>query len=114
MNHVGLPDGVSAGVDEKGEPIFYFVLFSPFPGFMLGVLDWPSIRQLLLYLPSGLSVPILKWGFIVRTDKNGVVTRTWQDHSGETFQLTAVEVTKGGLYVGGLHNNFVGFLKIDK
>ncbi|KNC71316.1 hypothetical protein SARC_16148 [Sphaeroforma arctica JP610] len=114
MNHVGIPDGVSAGVDEKGEPVFYFAILSLFPDMIVRFVDWPSIRQLLLYLPRGLSAPIPRWGFIVRTDKNGVATRTWQDHSGETSQLTSVETTKGGLYVGGLHNNFVGFLKVDK
>ena len=58
--------------------------------------------------------PNINTGCLIRFDDNGTVLESFWDIGGENHpQITSMREHKGWLYIGGVHNNRIGRIRID-
>eukprot|EP01134_Creolimax_fragrantissima_P007149 CFRG7149T1 len=111
---IGLPDGIASGVDANGQEVFYIAIFAPLSNIISLTMNYPKIRQMILHLPKWFPVPLPKHGTMLRLNREGEVTHSWHDDSGVIHGVTCAVPYKEGLYIGSLHEDYVGYLPMKE
>ncbi|ESP62664.1 Strictosidine synthase [Smithella sp. ME-1] len=76
---------------------------------------YPTLKSLLGNLPASLWSKSKKYGFIVALDEQGTITGTLQDPTGKhLYDITSAQEYAGHLYIGSLHADHIGRLKINQ
>ncbi|MEE2743820.1 MAG: SMP-30/gluconolactonase/LRE family protein, partial [Bdellovibrionota bacterium] len=110
-NLPGFPDGISS----NGKGIFWLALIDKRDAFLDFILPYPFIRGLLLNLPTFLSPPRPKQGFVLGIDETGKIISNFQDLEGEVFPaVTSIQQFGNDLYLGSLRNKFYGVFPLEK
>jgi hypothetical protein len=79
------------------------------------LLPRPSLRKVVVRLPSFLQPAPERYGFVVGLSPEGRVTRNLQDPSGEHYAMVSSALERGGaLYLGSLHEDSVGRVRLDR
>ena len=77
------------------------------------LLGFPALRKLVSYIDLAL-ITAEKFGGVLKLNENGVIVDTVVDMKGvATAAITSVIEFKGGLYLGSLANNFVGYIPLS-
>lgn len=74
----------------------------------------PSFRlRMVKFVPSDEWLyPNVNWGCVIKFNEQGQVLESYWDPTGAFSHVTSMREHKGYLYMGGLHNNRIGRLKI--
>lgn len=118
---VGLPDGVDC--TELGDKCYIAIPTSIPPvlqifysRYMPKILE-AALKTLLMMLPKSLSPPPQSYGAVVEikmTSESSTLGRLFQDPYGVDIMLITGVTEKGGnLYLGSLHNSFIGVLDLN-
>ena len=104
----GFPDGVSA--NRRGT--FWVALFTVRNPLMDRMHPYPFAKESVAKLPKALWPKPEPYGLVLALDENGQVVRSLHDPGGKTVQqITSVEEVDGHLYLGTLHQEWMGRLK---
>jgi len=109
-NLPGFPDGISG--NRKG--MFWLAI----PSLRLSDLDkmhpLPWLKNLSAKLPDALKPKPIDYGLVLGLDENGTIVTSLHDPEGLTMkEITSVEEHNGYLYLGSLHNDRIGKLKLS-
>ncbi|WP_426416943.1 SMP-30/gluconolactonase/LRE family protein [Aestuariirhabdus sp. LZHN29] len=109
-NLPGLPDGVSG--NRKGT--FWVALATPRKTSVDRMHEHPWIKNLIAKLPPFLWPKPETYGYVLALNEQGKIVRSLHDPSGEHLQMiTSAEEHNGSLYLGSLHNDRIGRLKLE-
>ena len=110
-NLPGFPDGIS----NNGEDIFWLAIIDPRDKLLDRVLPYPSLRKLLLLLPSFLVPPRPKYGGVFGLNSEGKVLFNFQDPEGKYMSaITSAQQFGDKLYLGTLRNSHYGWLTLSE
>ncbi|MDQ3746670.1 MAG: SMP-30/gluconolactonase/LRE family protein [Acidobacteriota bacterium] len=110
-NLPGFPDNITF----NGTDTFWLALVTPRNSLLDGLLPRPSLRKVVVRLPSFLQPAPERYGFVVGLSPEGRVTRNLQDPSGEHYAMVSSALERGGaLYLGSLHEDSVGRVRLDR
>ncbi|RRJ84550.1 SMP-30/gluconolactonase/LRE family protein [Aestuariirhabdus litorea] len=108
-NLPGLPDGVSG--NRKGT--FWVALATPRKASIDRMHMHPRIKNLIAKLPRFMWPKPVRYGYVLALDEQGEITSSLHDPSGEHLEMvTSAEEHNGYLYLGSLHNDRIGRLKL--
>lgn len=109
-NLPGFPDNISS----NGKGKFWLALFTTRNGKLDTLHKYPKIKSLLGKLPSSLWSKSKRYGFVVALDEQGNITGTFQDPTGKhLYNITSAQEYGGYLYIGSLHSDRIGRLKVE-
>ena len=108
-NLPGFPDGISG----NGKGRFWLAL----PTLRLPAMDKmhpkPWLKNLSAKLPASFKPKPIEYGLVLELDESGKIISSLHDPSGETLkEITSAEEHNGYLYIGSLHNDRIGRLKL--
>lgn len=108
-NLPGFPDGISG--NRKG--VFWLAM----PTLRMPALDkihpLPWLKNFSAKLPDALKLKPIDYGLVLGLDENGTIITSLHDTEGLTLkEITSVEEHEGYLYLGSLHNDRIGKLKL--
>lgn len=104
-NLPGFPDGVSS--NRRGT--FWVALFTVRNPQMDQMHPYPFLKRVFAKLPAGLLPQPQDYGYVLGLDESGKVVADLQDPSGRRLrQVTNVEERDGYLYLGTLHDRWIG------
>lgn len=110
-NLPGFPDNISS----NGKGKFWLALFTTRNGMLDTLHKYPKIKSLLGKLPASLWSKSKRYGFVVALDEQGNITGTLQDPTGKhLYDITSAQEYGGYLYIGSLHSDRIGKLKIEQ
>lgn len=110
-NLPGFPDNISS----NGKGKFWLALFTVRNDMLDTLHKYPKIKSLLSKLPASLWSKSKRYGFVAALDERGNITETLQDPSGRNlFDITSAQEYDGYLYLGSLHADRIGKLKIGE
>jgi sugar lactone lactonase YvrE len=110
-NLPGFPDNISS----NGKGKFWLALMTVRSDLLDTLQKYPKIKSLLGKLPSSLWAKSKKYGFVVSLDENGNITGTLQDPTGKNlYDVTSAQEYAGYLYMGSLHADRIGKLKVGE
>ncbi|KUG22315.1 strictosidine synthase precursor [hydrocarbon metagenome] len=110
-NLPGFPDNISS----NGRGNFWLALFTIRNDMLDKLHKYPTLKSLLGNLPASLWSKSKKYGFIVALDEQGTITGTLQDPTGKhLYDITSAQEYAGHLYIGSLHADHIGRLKINQ
>ena len=110
-NLPGFPDNISS----NGKGKFWLALFTVRNGMLDTLHKYPKIKSLLSKLPPSLWPKSKQYGFVVALDESGNITETLQDPTGKhLYDITSAKEYAGYLYLGGLHADSIGKLKVGE
>ncbi|PKN36936.1 MAG: gluconolactonase [Deltaproteobacteria bacterium HGW-Deltaproteobacteria-2] len=110
-NLPGFPDNISS----NGKGKFWLALFTTRNGKLDTLHKYPKIKYLLGKIPASLWSKSKRYGFVVALDEQGNITGTFQDPTGKhLYNITSAQEYGGYLYIGSLHSNRIGKLKIEE
>lgn len=108
-NLPGFPDGISG--NRKGS--FWLAM----PTLRLPAVDkmhpLPWLKNLSAKLPAGFKPRPVEYGLVLQLDESGTIVSSLHDPSGAILkEITSAEEHKGYLYLGSLHNDRIGRIKL--
>lgn len=110
-NLPGFPDNISYNGNGK----FWLALLTVRNDMLDTLHKYPKIKSMLSKLPASLWSKSKKYGFVVALDDNGKITETLQDPTGKhMYDVTSAREYAGYLYLGSLHADHIGKLKLGK
>ncbi|KQC07447.1 MAG: gluconolactonase [Smithella sp. SDB] len=110
-NLPGFPDNISS----NGKGKFWLALFTVRNDILDTLHKYPKLKSVLGHLPASLWSKSKKYGFVVALDEKGNVTGTLQDPTGKhLYDVTSAQEYAGYLYIGSLHADKIGRLKINQ
>jgi sugar lactone lactonase YvrE len=110
-NLPGFPDNISS----NGKGKFWLALFTTRNDMLDTLHKYPKIKSLLGKLPSSLWSKSKHYGFVVALDEQGKITGTLQDPTGKhLYDITSAQEYAGYLYIGSLHSDRIGRLKVEQ
>ncbi|KIE17389.1 gluconolactonase [Smithella sp. SC_K08D17] len=110
-NLPGFPDNISS----NGKGKFWLALFTVRNGMLDMLHQYPMIKSLLSKLPVSWWSKSKRYGFVVALDERGNITETLQDPTGEhLYDVTSAQEYAGYLYLGSLHADRIGKLKVGE
>lgn len=110
-NLPGFPDNISS----NGKGKFWLALFTTRNGKLDTLHKYPKIKYLLGNIPASLWSKSKRYGFVVALDEQGNITGTFQDPTGKhLYNITSAQEYGGYLYIGSLHSDRIGKLKIEQ
>lgn len=110
-NLPGFPDNISS----NGKGKFWLALFTVRNGMLDMLHQYPMIKSLLSKLPVSWWSKSKRYGFVVALDERGNITETFQDPTGEhLYDVTSAQEYAGYLYLGSLHADRIGKLKVGE
>ena len=110
-NLPGFPDNISS----NGRGKFWLALFTIRNDMLDTLHKYPVLKSLLGNIPASLWSKSKKYGFIVALDEQGNITDTLHDPTGKhLYDVTSAQEYAGYLYIGSLHADHIGRLKIDQ
>jgi hypothetical protein len=110
-NLPGFPDNISS----NGKGKFWLALMTVRSDLLDTLQKYPKIKSLLGKLPSALWAKSKRYGFVVSLDENGKITGTFQDPTGNyLYDITSAQEYAGYLYLGSLHADRIGKLKVGE
>jgi len=110
-NLPGFPDNISS----NGKGKFWLALFTVRNDVLDVLHQYPMIKSLLSKLPVSWWSKSKRYGFVVAIDERGNITETLQDPTGEhLYDVTSAQEYAGYLYLGSLHADRIGKLKVDQ
>lgn len=105
----GIPDGVSAAPDGT----FWVAMYNKRAAAIDDLADFPWVREQVAKLPAALMPIPAAYGFIVQYDRHGEPLQSMHDRAAVMVsEVTSVQPTESGLYLGTLHGRSV-FLLAD-
>ena len=107
-NLPGFPDGIST--DSEGK--HWLALYSPRSLLLDLILPRPSLREILMRLPSVLQPRPNRYGAVVCFDRGAKIIHNLQDPRGGFAPVTSVEAAGGILYLGSLEGSSIGSIPI--
>jgi sugar lactone lactonase YvrE len=108
-NLPGFPDNISS----NGKGKFWLALITVRNSMLDFMHQYPRIKSIVSKLPVSLWSKSRKYGFIVALDENGKITETLQDPTGKhLYDVTSAQEYAGYLYLGSLHADRIGKLKV--
>ena len=111
QNLPGFPDNISSNGNGK----FWLALFTTRNDMLDTLHKYPKLKSLLGNIPSSLWSRSKKYGFVVALDEQGNVTGTLQDPTGKhLYDITSAQEYAGYLYIGSLHADRIGRLKVEQ
>ncbi len=109
-NLPGFPDNISS----NGKGTFWLALFTIRSSALDVLHQYPTIKSFLSRLPVSLWLKSKRYGFVVALDEQGNITKTYQDPAGKhLYDITSAQEYGGYLYLGSLHADRIGKLKVD-
>lgn len=122
LSFPGFLDGTDCSFSR--EVLCYVAIPTPVPGLAAAIFSMPSwislfLRSFLMMTPRTLSPPPEHYGGAAEIhpgdgDNGARIVRVFQDPDGVDMDfITGVTVHERKLYLGSLHNNFVGVLSLD-
>lgn len=110
-NLPGFPDNISSNGNGK----FWLALFTTRNDMLDTLHKYPKLKSLLGNIPASLWSRSNKYGFVVALDEQGNVTGTLQDPTGKhLYDITSAQEYAGYLYIGSLHADRIGRLKVEQ
>ena len=110
-NLPGFPDNISS--DRQGT--FWLALFTVRNDVVDRLHPYPFLKRQLTKLPRALWPKPEPYGFVVALDEAGRIIDSFQDPSGEHLrEVTSVKRVGDDLYMGSLHNDRIGRLKLRR
>lgn len=110
-NLPGFPDNLSS----NGKGKFWLALFTVRNDMLDTLHKYPKIKSLLSRLPASLWSKSKRYGFVAALDERGNITETLQDPTGKhLYDITSAQEYDGYLYLGSLHADRIGKLKIGE
>jgi sugar lactone lactonase YvrE len=110
-NLPGFPDNISS----NGKGKFWLALFTVRNNMLDFLHQYPRIKSMLSALPVSWWSKSKRYGFVVALDENGNITETLQDPTGEhIYDVTSAQEYAGYLYLGSLHADQIGKLKVGE
>jgi hypothetical protein len=110
-NLPGFPDNISS----NGKGKFWLALFTVRNDVLDVLHQYPRIKSLLSKLPVSLWSKSKRHGFVVALDERGNITGTLQDPTGKhLYDVTSAQEYAGYLYLGSLHADRIGRLKVGE
>jgi sugar lactone lactonase YvrE len=105
----GFPDGVSG--NRHGQ--FWLALPSPRLQSVDRMHPYPPLKRLAARLPDRLKPRPLTYGLVIQLDEQGNILASFHDPTGRHLQeITSVEEHEGYIYLGSLHNDRIGRLRL--
>ncbi|MDH5235544.1 MAG: SMP-30/gluconolactonase/LRE family protein [Gemmatimonadota bacterium] len=94
----GFPDNIKRGRDGR----YWVALFAPRNALLDRLAAWPTLRQMLLRIPSALRPEAQEYGHIIAIDESGTVRDDRHDPTGAYPKMTSVLETERNLYIGSV------------
>jgi len=108
-NLPGFPDGISS--DRKG--VFLVAIPAPRNAMADTLHPYPFLKNLLAKFPRFLLPKAKSYGLVLVLDERGNIIRSLHDVGGiHVKEITSVQEHDGVLYLGNLHQDWVGRLKL--
>lgn len=108
-NLPGFPDNISS--NKKG--VFWLALFTIRNDVIDKVHPYPFIKSQISKLPKALWPQPKPYGLVLSLDETGSITKSLHDTTGEYLkEITSAKENGDYLYIGSLHNNRIGKLKL--
>ena len=108
-NLPGFPDGVAS--NRQGT--FWVALFTVRNSQMDQMHPYPFLKRLFAKLPAGLLPQPQDYGYVLGLDETGKLIADLQDPTGRRLrQVTNVEERDGFLYLGTLHDPWIGKVRL--
>jgi sugar lactone lactonase YvrE len=108
-NLPGFPDGISG--NRQGR--FWVALLTPRLASVDRAHPRPWMKRIISRLPDGLKPKPVEYGFVLALDEYGQAIASYQDPDGAHLQeISSVEEHNGFIYLGSLHNDRIGRLKL--
>lgn len=106
----GFPDNITS--DGKGN--FYLALFTIRNPIMDLLHQYPSLKKAMANLPKLFWPKPKPFGLVLKLDENHTILETYQEPTGiHLKEITSAFFKNGFLYLGSLHNDRMGKLKLD-
>jgi sugar lactone lactonase YvrE len=110
-NLPGFPDNISS----NGKGKFWLALITVRNSMLDTLQRYPKIKSFVGKLPTPLWSKTERYGFVVALDENGKITETLQDPTGKyLYDVTSAQEYSGYLYLGSLHADRIGKLKVGE
>lgn len=94
----GFPDNIKRGLDGR----YWVALFAPRSALLDRLAPWPTLRRILLRIPSALRPTPAEYGQIIAIDDSGRVRDDRHDPTGAFPKMTSVLETETDLYIGSV------------
>ncbi|HEY6118809.1 MAG TPA: SMP-30/gluconolactonase/LRE family protein [Pyrinomonadaceae bacterium] len=108
-NLPGFPDGISS----NGRDRFWLALVTPRDAVLDKLLPYPTLRKVVMRLPSFLQPTPKRYSFVLGLDGNGNVVENLQDGSPQCYaEIANVVEHDGVLYFGSIGESTVGRFKL--
>jgi sugar lactone lactonase YvrE len=110
-NLPGFPDNISS----NGKGKFWLALITVRNDLLDTLHKYPKIKSFMGKLPASLWSKAERYGFVVALDERGNITGTLQDPTGKhLYDVTSAQEYAGYLYLGSLHADRIGRLKVGE
>jgi len=110
-NLPGFPDNISS----NGKGRFWLALFTVRNDMLDRLHRSPKIKSMLGNLPASLWSKSKRYGFVIALDEQGRITETLQDPAGKhLYDITSAQEYAGYLYLGSLHADRIGKIKVTE
>jgi len=110
-NLPGFPDNISS----NGKGKFWLALITVRNDMLDKLHQYPKIKSFIGKLPASLWSKTERYGFVVALDERGNITGTLQDPTGKhLYDVTSAQEYAGYLYLGSLHADRIGKLKVGE
>ena len=108
-NLPGFPDGISS----NGHDRFWLALVTPRDAVLDKLLPHPSLRKVVMRLPSFMQPAPKRYSFVLALDGNGKVVDNFQDGSPQCYaEIANVVEHNGTLYFGSIGESTVGRFRL--
>ena len=110
-NLPGFPDNISS----NGKGKFWLAFFTTRNTLLDTIHRYPKIKSFLAGLPASMWHKTKRYGFVAALDERGSITETYQDPTGEhLYDITSAQEYGGYLYLGSLHADCIGRIKVGQ
>lgn len=108
-NLPGFPDGISG--NRQGT--FWLALITPRLADVDDMHTKPWLKNIVAKLPAWMRPKAVQYGLVLALDEQGRIVASYHDADGQHLrEITSVEEHEGYIYLGSLHNDRIGKLRL--